>query len=378
MRRATRCSISSRSSRLNSGSAFCGLRSVATTTSSKSRPARSTTSRWPLWNGSNEPGKRAMVTRCLSDRRPDRGTDHGHERTAVALVPDDLPARGHLDGPVRTPARPGRRGGGRAGVPGGEGVGGVAQREVERGAGRATRRTSARTTWARSGSSPDMARLPPDGRTSGRGASRRTRPRRAPRQGLDAHGPAAGEQVGDRHPLQVHEAPQHVEDRLPHPVRGGPGDLAGRCPQGPAPAAAGDHTHERQRSGAGLLPSSGRRLRASAPGVTSGRSQLLSKTRPRPRPRTAGPRRPGAAPGRATGPRPAATRPRLGPPPPEAGRHAAATPASSRCGPSGACPGWCPRPAARGRPRPARTRRWCFSRASRRRAASGDEASASR
>ena len=74
------CSISSRSSRLNSGSAFCGLRRVATTTSSKSCPARSTTSTWPLWNGSNEPGKSATVTGCLSDAAP-------RDRTTVTSVP---------------------------------------------------------------------------------------------------------------------------------------------------------------------------------------------------------------------------------------------------------------------------------------------------
>ena len=64
---------------------FCGLRSVATTTSSKRRPARSTTSRWPLWNGSNDPGKRATVTEVsLFGGAPGIGTprSRAYRRTA--------------------------------------------------------------------------------------------------------------------------------------------------------------------------------------------------------------------------------------------------------------------------------------------------------
>jgi hypothetical protein len=51
-----------RSSRVNRGSPFCGLRTDATTTSSKSLAATSMMSRWPLWIGSNEPGYRTLVT----------------------------------------------------------------------------------------------------------------------------------------------------------------------------------------------------------------------------------------------------------------------------------------------------------------------------
>ena len=48
--------ISSRSARVNSGSPFCGLRIVATTTSSKRWDAVSISSTCPLWIGSNDPG----------------------------------------------------------------------------------------------------------------------------------------------------------------------------------------------------------------------------------------------------------------------------------------------------------------------------------
>ena len=51
--------------------ALRGLRSAATTTSSKRRLARSTISRCPLWKGSNDPGKRPTFTsrhRCDEPR----------------------------------------------------------------------------------------------------------------------------------------------------------------------------------------------------------------------------------------------------------------------------------------------------------------------
>ena len=60
--------ISWRSSSVKSGSPFCGLRIVATTTSSKRCDAVSMISTWPLWIGSNEPGYRTLVTRCTGHR----------------------------------------------------------------------------------------------------------------------------------------------------------------------------------------------------------------------------------------------------------------------------------------------------------------------
>ena len=134
-------SISSRSARSNRGSAFWGLRRAATTTSSKSRPARSTTSRWPLWNGSNEPGKRATFTRCLGCGEsaaapvgpPSEGSaDHGHERTAVAACPDDLPARrAPRPGPTTRGPPPSASEPAEQVAPVVEGVGGVAEGQVE-------------------------------------------------------------------------------------------------------------------------------------------------------------------------------------------------------------------------------------------------------
>ena len=61
MRTLSRCDVASsisacRSSSVNSGSPFCGLRTAATTTSSNSREATSMISRCPLWIGSNDPG----------------------------------------------------------------------------------------------------------------------------------------------------------------------------------------------------------------------------------------------------------------------------------------------------------------------------------
>ena len=67
----TSSSISWRSSRSKSAVLFCGLRRAATTTSSKSRLARSTISRCPLWKGSNDPGKSPTFTsrhRCDEPR----------------------------------------------------------------------------------------------------------------------------------------------------------------------------------------------------------------------------------------------------------------------------------------------------------------------
>ena len=61
IRTLSRCDVASairswRSSSVNSGSPFCGLRTAATTTSSNSRDATSMISMCPLWIGSNDPG----------------------------------------------------------------------------------------------------------------------------------------------------------------------------------------------------------------------------------------------------------------------------------------------------------------------------------
>ena len=71
---------------------------------------------------------------------------------------------------------------------------------------------------------------------------RRARP---PGDGLDPHGPAPGEEVDDRHGLEVDQAPEDVEDRLSDPIRRGAGGRARRSPEEPATEAAGDHTHGR-------------------------------------------------------------------------------------------------------------------------------------
>jgi len=59
------------------------------------------------------------------------GSDHGHERTAVPLVLDDLPAHRHLDGTAGLENRQRGPEPGEQGFPPLELVGRVAQREVE-------------------------------------------------------------------------------------------------------------------------------------------------------------------------------------------------------------------------------------------------------
>ena len=103
--------ISSRSSRVNSGSPFCGLRIVATTTSSKRWLAVSISSTCPLWIGSNDPGYSTLVIGMhatagawawLPPGRSDGDALGDHDvGAAVALRPHDLPAEGRLDRPVR-------------------------------------------------------------------------------------------------------------------------------------------------------------------------------------------------------------------------------------------------------------------------------------
>ena len=62
----------------------------------------------------------------------------------------------------------------------------------------------------------------------------------AARQGLDAEGAAAGEQIGDERPLEQPGAAERVEDRLPHAVGGGTGRtcrrgaISSRPPSSPA------------------------------------------------------------------------------------------------------------------------------------------------
>src|ERR1019366_6342645 len=89
----------SRSFTSKSGSPFCGLRTTATTSASNSLEARSATSRWPLWNGSKEPGNKAMVNRGPSRiiMAGPSGFDQRDERTAVAVLATDQEALGDTD-----------------------------------------------------------------------------------------------------------------------------------------------------------------------------------------------------------------------------------------------------------------------------------------
>src|ERR1700722_177549 len=132
----TSSSMLLRSSRSNSAELFCGLRSAATTTSSKSRLARSTISRCPLWKGSNEPGNSPTFTSWPSradwpSRAGSGAMSHGHERTAVPAFPRDHPPLGKWDRRRRLEdgrRRPQVR---QEGGPGLEGVGRITQGEIE-------------------------------------------------------------------------------------------------------------------------------------------------------------------------------------------------------------------------------------------------------
>src|SRR6266550_7804731 len=82
-----------RSSRVNSGSAFCGLRMTATMSSSKCWAVRSMMSRWPFVTGSNDPGMSAIATLvCLSF-----AGNQVHHGTAVAFASHDQPARRDIE-----------------------------------------------------------------------------------------------------------------------------------------------------------------------------------------------------------------------------------------------------------------------------------------
>ena len=90
--RPTRGSSARASSGENTGSVFSALRSTATMTRSKRRCARSTISRCPLWNGSNDPGKIAVVT--AREHGPVvEPCRHGQQRSAVSVRPMQLEVR---------------------------------------------------------------------------------------------------------------------------------------------------------------------------------------------------------------------------------------------------------------------------------------------
>src|SRR5438067_1485084 len=93
-----RCLVTSRrrscrSSRVNSGSAFCGLRMTATMSSSKCWAVRSMMSRWPFVTGSNDPGMSAIATLV----RLSFAGYQVHHGTAVALRSHDAPWRRDLE-----------------------------------------------------------------------------------------------------------------------------------------------------------------------------------------------------------------------------------------------------------------------------------------
>src|SRR5579884_2315089 len=230
MRTLGRCttasrSISSRSGRVNSGSAFCGLRRIATTTSSKSRPARSTTSRWPLWKGSNEPGMRATVTGCLSGRRARNGPALGtvgpshdrDERTAVALVLDHFPrwldlyrSRGLEDGDRGAEM-------GQDGRPLLEAVRRVAQGQVGTVEPAGEPRDGVAADDGRPVGHAQAVEVGPDDGHRGRVALHEDGRGGPARQGFDAHGAAPGEEVEHRQTVEVEHAAEHVEDGLADP-----------------------------------------------------------------------------------------------------------------------------------------------------------------
>ena len=253
--------ISSRSSRVNSGSPFCGLRIVATTTSSKRWDAVSISSTCPLWIGSNDPGyehlghrghatagARRATTRCSHhDARGDHDV-----RAAVALGSARPPSRRADRRPGSTPARPsgpaGRaaarasrrsRRAGRAG----RGPSGAAGRRPGT-APPATATTSAAAGEARR--RPGSPRWP-----GGRRRSESTKVARAApaRQRLDPHGAAAREEVEHGRLVDRAEAAEGVEGGLPHAVGGGSGAGAlGRAP------AAGPGPIQRSRARAATVP----------------------------------------------------------------------------------------------------------------------------
>ena len=188
------------------------------------------------------------------------GSDHGHERTAVPLVPDDLPALGHLDGTAGL--EDGQRGAEPAeqALPRRELVGGVAQGEVEvMGAVEEAQRRPPGRPVARS-SSPSVARLARMAPTAAEASSTNTT-EPAPRESASIPmAPLPANRSATDMLLEVDQAPEDVEDRLPHPVRRRAGGRAGRGPQEPATAAAGDHTHGRRLAARLPVPAAGSAL----------------------------------------------------------------------------------------------------------------------
>src|SRR5437763_4588883 len=118
---------SCRSSKVNSGSDFWGLRMTATMSSSKCWAVRSMMSRWPFVTGSNDPGMSAIAT-LVRLSFLDSQVHHG---TAVALASHDRPVRGD----VELAAGPGDHELGAEarehGIPAVERVGRVDQRQIE-------------------------------------------------------------------------------------------------------------------------------------------------------------------------------------------------------------------------------------------------------
>src|SRR5579875_3856153 len=297
-------SICLRSDRGKSGSPFWGLRTAATTSSSNRREARSTISRCPLCRGSKEPGNKAVVTRGLSGGCVDLSIWRSHHRTAtrrrgpipgvggsgsgrppswarsgpeqrdgggpVGPRPEDPPAGGPRDGAARLgdhQAHPCSCEQVQEPAPLPEPIGRVADGQIEASRpGQALPALVALLPGPGSGGRPPCQRPQPGHDIglhdpgSARGAiedrqvgaddlhgppvpvheGRRSRP---PRQGLHPHGPAPGEQVGHHGALNGIPAGQHVEDRLPDPFPGRPGQGARRRPEPPAPGRASDHPH---------------------------------------------------------------------------------------------------------------------------------------
>ena len=241
-----------RSSTSNMASPFCGLRRAATTTLSNRCEATSMISTWPLCTGSKDPGYRTVVTWSGAAASAASGGDHLHHRTAVALLPEDRPRRVLV---VRRPRRrrtrppprplghPVDQGSQQVG-PRGAGVGRVEQHQVPASAG------------GGAGGGPRRRRPPTPGRpgrwwpgwppprAGGAVDLDEGAVRSAPREGLDAERPAAGEGVEDPGPGHRAQAPQGVEGRLPHPVGGRPGAGARRGDQPEPPGRAGDDPHQ--------------------------------------------------------------------------------------------------------------------------------------
>ena len=165
------------------------------------------------------------------------GSDHGHERTAVPLVPDDLPLAGHLDGTAGLEDRQRGVESDEQDLPGVELVGGVTQREVEV-MGAVEEAQDVLPDHLRPVLDPQRGEVAPGWPPTAAGDSSTNTTGPAPaRCASMPMAPLPANRSRDRHLLEVDEAAEHVEDRLPHPVRRGTGGGAGRSLQEPAPAA---------------------------------------------------------------------------------------------------------------------------------------------